>query len=491
MHKGRILIVDDDAAVRGVLEAILAHTGRYETDFAENGRAGIERLRNGDYDIAFTDLTMPGASGIDFLREAAKLKPALPVVVITGDPAADTAVNAMREGARDVLAKPFTLTAVTTLADRLIGERRLLSRTDDGGDRDSFITRLNADLFRKLHEIGVLQTISTELDGVYANSDLYQKLVEMAVRLLPVGEASFGIIEHGALRIKSSFNVAGRELPLNGVLAQVAADRRHAIASCGELNPHNGRVLGAPFLAIPFTLNSETFGILSLSQKQDGSAFTDDEVSLALTFARKAAQRIENNALYEVFYNNLINTLKSLVISIEARDSYTRHHSERVTDYSLRIAEKLGVDAEDREALRFGGYLHDIGKIGVRDTVLLKPGALTQEERGEINQHPVIGGNIMEPLRFFPREKELILHHHEHFDGSGYPGRLVGDDIPLTSRVLAVADAYDAITSTRPYRGARPQEYAVAELKKGAGTQFDGRIVNAFSQALGDPVFSS
>jgi HD-GYP domain-containing protein (c-di-GMP phosphodiesterase class II) len=123
----------------------------------------------------------------------------------------------------------------------------------------------------------------------------------------------------------------------------------------------------------------------------------------------------------------------------------------------------------------------DIGEIGVCDTILLKPGKLTAEERNEINLHPVIGGNIIKPLRFFPKQRDLIIHHHEHFNGSGYPDGLTGTTIPVTARILA-ADAYDAMTSSRPYRQARLHEHAAAELMRIANTQFDGEIVRAFLQ---------
>jgi HD-GYP domain-containing protein (c-di-GMP phosphodiesterase class II) len=208
----------------------------------------------------------------------------------------------------------------------------------------------------------------------------------------------------------------------------------------------------------------------------------DDEIYVGLTFAKKAALRIENNALYEVLYNNLVNNLKSLVISIEARDSYTKQHSERVTDYALQIVEVMNICGEEKDAIQFGGYLHDVGKIGVRDTVLLKPGKLTDEEMEEIKMHPVIGDNIIKPLRFFPKERELILYHHERIDGTGYPHGISGDSIPTTVRILSVADTYDAMTSSRPYRIARTHDFAIEELKRCSGTQFDAEIVHAFMQ---------
>jgi len=486
MQKGRILIVDDDPLVRDVLAAIFFTHGQYVTESAADGMAGIEKVKSGDYDVVFTDLTMPGITGIDFMRAAVKLKPSLPVVVITGNSTIDNAINAMREGARDFITKPFNVATVTSVADRIVGEKRLLSSIDNGDNRDSFIGRLNSELFKRLQEISILQAISTELDTLYNNKDIYEKIVEMAARLLTVKEVSFGIIEVGALKMRKAVGMSERDVPLSGTLFErVVTTGRHYLASFGETNPFTGALLTAPFFAIPFAINEEVFGIMCLANKGDGTAFTDDEVSLALTFAKKAAQRIENNALYEVFYNNLINTLKSLVISIEARDSYTKDHSERVTAYALRIADAMHLNAEERDALAFGGYLHDIGKIGVRDTILMKPGELTPEERAEINLHPVIGGNIIKPLRFFPKERDLILHHHENFDGSGYPDGLAGTNIPVTARILAVADAYDAMTSSRPYRPSRTHKLAAAELLRCSHSQFDAEIVRAFLQTLG------
>lgn len=483
MEKGTILIVDDDPLVRGVLSDIFSPAEGYATECAEDGREGIGKLLEHAYDIIFTDLTMPGMTGIDFLREAKKIKPSLPVVVITGHSTMENAINAMKEGARDFITKPFNVRTVMSVADRILGETRLLGKIFAQNDYETFIGRLNSELFKKLQEINVLQSVTTELDELSDNKEVYGRVVEMASRLLRVQEASFGIVENGILRIKHAIGAPEQDIPIAGTLIErVLQTGKYHVASFGETNPHTGAPLTSPFFSIPFAMNNEVFGIINLSKKGDGASFTEDEISLALTFAKKAAQRIENNALYEVFYNNLINTLRSLVISIEARDSYTKQHSERVTAYALQIAEVMELAPEDKDALRFGGYLHDIGKIGVRDTVLTKPTRLTPEETAEIRLHPVIGGNIIKPIRFFPRERDLILHHHENFDGSGYPDGLAGEAIPLIARVLAVADAYDAMTSSRPYREALTHARAVDELTRCSDSQFDSRVVRAFLQ---------
>ncbi|MDA8083985.1 MAG: response regulator [Nitrospiraceae bacterium] len=480
-EKGSVLIVDDDPVVRNVLLDILGSVGGYRTDVAVDGLDGIEKLKQRQYDIVFTDLTMPRMNGMDLLRETKKLNPAQSVVVITGFSTLDNAINAMKEGARDFITKPFKINTVVSIADRIVGEKKLLGRLSEPGEGGTAMERLNKELFRSLYEIGIFHMVSTELDGIFNNREVYESLVDMASRLLNVREASFGIVDNGSLKVENALGTTVQRISINGtVLEKVISAKSYYIAPPGELNPHTGAPLSCPFFSIPFIMNDEVFGILNLANKADGTAFTDYEISLAAAFAKKAALRIENNALYEVFYNNLVNTLKSLVTSIEARDSYTKQHSERVTSYSLQIAEQMEVCPEERDIISFGGYLHDIGKIGVRDTVLLKPGRLTEEEMLEIKLHPVIGDNIIKPIKFFPRERELIRNHHEHFDGTGYPDGLAGNRIPLIVRIIKIADTYDAMTSSRPYRKALSHEIAIEELKKYSWTQFDGDAVHAF-----------
>jgi putative nucleotidyltransferase with HDIG domain len=426
---------------------------------------------------------MPRLNGMDFLKETRNAAPGLPVVVITGFSSIDNAVNAMKEGARDFITKPFKIDAVLTIANKIIGEQRLLQKVSRCDDSDDTVSKLNSELFKSLHEIGILQSISNEIDGIFSNREIYQKLVEMVSRLFMVKEASFGIVEKGNIKFEAAIGSAAKYASIDGTLfSAVMKSGSYYMALPGEINPHDGMPLKSPFFSIPLSMNSEVFGILSISSKADGTAFTDYEISLALTFARKAALRIENNALYEVFYNNLVNTLRSLVTSIEARDAYTRDHSERVAAYALQIADIIGLGGEEKDIIRFGGYLHDIGKIGVRDTILLKPGRLTDDEFSEIRLHPVIGDNIIKPIKFFPRERELIRHHHERFDGKGYPDGLAGDKIPIIVRIMNVVDTYDAMTSSRPYRTARTHEFAVEELLKCSDSQFDGEVVRAFLQ---------
>ncbi|MCX7794613.1 MAG: response regulator [Thermodesulfovibrionales bacterium] len=475
MDKPSILVIDDDNVVREVLYQIITGMGM-TCELAENGKEGIERLKLHPCDLILTDITMPVMDGLQFLREIKDITPFTPVAIITGYPTFENAVEAMREGARDFIVKPFNVEKIRTTIDRLLKEKRLIGNPLSGKED------LKKELIKRLQEIAILQSICSELDELYDNRLIYERIVEMVSRLLMARDVAFGIIKNGVLKIEASTVLIKKEIPLSEPLQRVMKNGSTLLLKEGERNPLNELPLCSQLLLIPLIINGEVFGILSISNKIDEKSFSEDEIYLAQTFGKKVSLRIENNALYELFYNNLLNTLKSLIASIEARDSYTKQHSERVTNYALEIAEVMGLGAEDKECIKFGGYLHDIGKIGVRDTVLLKPSTLTEEEMAEIRLHPVIGESIVRPLKFLPAERELILHHHERFDGRGYPHGLAGERIPILARILAVADTYDAMTSARPYRPALGHEFAIEELRNNAGSQFDPMVVKAFLQ---------
>ena len=178
----------------------------------------------------------------------------------------------------------------------------------------------------------------------------------------------------------------------------------------------------------------------------------------------------------------------ALAAAVEAKDPYTEAHTHRVAESARRIGARMGLPAEDLDALYRGGIIHDIGKIGVPDEILLKPGALDPEEQSRMHLHPVIGENIVAPLQTGANLLPMIRHHHEHYDGSGYPDRLAGDEIPLLARIVSVCDAYDALTNDRPYRQGQPLEQALAVLRRGAGGQWDPQVVQLMVDEVRRPI---
>ena len=182
--------------------------------------------------------------------------------------------------------------------------------------------------------------------------------------------------------------------------------------------------------------------------------------------------------------NAYLESIQTLRYTVEAKDSYTRGHSDRVADFSVLIGKYLNLSEEDLKVLRIGGLFHDIGKIGVPDSILLKEAKLTSEEYSEIKNHPSIGKQILSNASIFKDMIPIVYHHHERFDGTGYPAGLAGENIPLFARIAAVADTFDAMTSNRVYRAALPLDTVIAEIERCKGTQLDPHIADVFLDIL-------
>ena len=194
-----------------------------------------------------------------------------------------------------------------------------------------------------------------------------------------------------------------------------------------------------------------------------------------------------NNELkdtYDKLEKAYMESIETLRKTVEAKDVYTRGHSDRVSEYSVLIGEKLGLKEEDIRILRIGGLFHDIGKIGVPDSILLKDAKLTDDEYSQIKNHPSIGAHILSNASIFAEMIPIVMHHHERYDGRGYPSRLAGEEIPYLARITTVADTFDAMTSVRPYRNALPLEVVKEEIAKCSGTQFDPQIAKVFLEIL-------
>ncbi len=251
-------------------------------------------------------------------------------------------------------------------------------------------------------------------------------------------------------------------------------------AQAGMLKEGSG-----PFLRydLPLKIGEKTIGVFELIRHAT-EEMDDGERQMLETLASQASIAIENARLFEDTQRIYYDTLKSLAKALEARDDYTRGHSERVAELSLATAHELGSSEEDCSIIFNSALLHDIGKIGIRDSVLLKPRQLSDEEMEIIRKHPTYGNAILGPLKFLGEVAVLVKHHHERWDGSGYPTGLKGENIPFASRIIGVVDTYDAMTSTRPYRQAMTHETAVQEIRRQAGRQFDPQVVDGFLRVI-------
>ena len=267
--------------------------------------------------------------------------------------------------------------------------------------------------------------------------------------------------------------VAANHGLLSGVLWLTRGPDR---MSSGALRPGVGVGLSGRLLLSD--LGYAAYGLLIAALWSVVGPFAPLLVLIPLFVARWAvAQFAEQQKAYEA-------TVGALCQAVETKDFYTRGHSDRVSRGSVMIAREIGMRGERVEAIRYAGMLHDVGKLGVPTKVLQKTGKLTEEEYAAIQLHPMRGLDIVREIGFLDEALAGIMHHHERIDGRGYPMGLAGEEIPEFARVLAVADAFDSMTSTRSYRGARPVDEAIEELRKWSGTQFDPAFVDAFVAAL-------
>jgi len=245
-------------------------------------------------------------------------------------------------------------------------------------------------------------------------------------------------------------------------------------------------------LAVPVRLKGSVNGFMGIINFNPKKAYQTGDMSLLTSLAAQMSMSITNAELYRNLRNLLLGVIKTLVFSIEAKDSYTKGHSERVSHLTMTIAGNMGLSPAEKDALQWAAILHDIGKIGVPEGILTKPGKLTDAEFMHIKEHPEKGYRILTPIVQLNNSLDGIRYHHERFDGSGYPSGLKGKDIPLYARVIAVADTFDAMTSNRAYRSKLTHKDTIAEIIRVRGKQLDPEVVDVFIKILEEgPVLKS
>ncbi|MGE5280137.1 MAG: HD domain-containing phosphohydrolase [Deltaproteobacteria bacterium] len=268
--------------------------------------------------------------------------------------------------------------------------------------------------------------------------------------------------------------------------------KKIAAGSEETLVVQNGRPIVIPGAAgktetsvcVPLKHKEKTIGVFSLSGKVGEGDFSQDDIYLLANIATQTAVAIVNERLNLDAEQTYKQTVSALALAVEARDTYSRGHSDRVSRYAVMTARHIGLDPEVIQRIQDAAELHDVGKIGIEDEILRKPGPLTPDEARIMRKHPEIGESIVKPIHSLSNLCDLIRHHHEFLDGSGYPDGLKGEKIGAGVRILTIADAYDAMTSDRPYRKAKTHEEAVAELRKCAPSHYDEKLVDAFIAAF-------
>ena len=486
----KILVLDDDEMILEVFKDFFDRKETYSILTARDGVEGLEICQQNKVDFCFTDLNMPGMDGIKFTNKIHELDNTIPVVVITGYPTMDNAIATLRHGVVDFLVKPFHISEIELTIKRALEQKKLfvenmLLKEEIKGKKR--LESLNRDLSDKVKDLNILNLILEKVDPVTSGSDLFDLIVNLSAGITGSDEAHFYIVNDTGerpTRIASFCRGAngtdqGRQNCIEEVLVKRMSDGIPLLIKDGY-DESLAKAGIRSLIAMPLKIREKVFGILAAIVMEGSVRFTEKDVYYLNFIATRAGFVIENVGLYENIYENLFATLYAFVQAIEVRDPYTKQHSSRVTEFAVTTAKEMGCSSVELDVLNFSGHLHDIGKIGIPDSILLKPGRLTEGEYEIIKTHPVIGANIIGHLQLMSEEQKIIRHHHERWDGNGYPDGLKGESIPFLSRILAVADVYDAMASDRAYRKKLADEVVLETIRQGAGTQFDTEVVYAF-----------
>ena len=463
IEKPRVLVVDDESSIRELLTELLQFEG-YTVLSAHSGELALQTLESGPVDVMLTDLKMPGMGGLELLGRAREVCADMVAVMMTGFGTVEAAVTAMKHGAFDFLLKPFEPEAVLVVVRKALSQLRL--------------RRENSELREELN----LYQLSEAIAG---NMPLDKKLSTVAELV----QENFGVEGVSIVTQERSGNApfvtrhqSGQSPKLQWPALFDAHRRGESVLGSGTEFALDQEP--ASFASVPMKVGGNLIGMLSVHHRDSEDAISASQYRALSVYSGRAAEAIEADRAQRALKETFTETIEGFARALEAKDTYTAGHSDRVAEYSALIACEMGLEMPEIDRVRHGGLLHDIGKIGIRSTELNKPQKLAPDEYLMFQSHPVIGRRIIEPISFLVYLVPCVYHHHESFDGSGYPERLSGEDIPLEARILSVADSYDAMTTDRPYRKALPHDIALKELKRCADRQFDPRVVDAFLAAI-------
>ena len=444
-RRKRILVADDEPLLRRMYESYLSNEG-YEVVCASDGEEAIQRARALGPDLVITDVKMPRTDGYEVCRALKEDRDTrhVPVVIVSALGAELDVDRGFQAGANEYLTKPLDLEELRERIDSIFrgiekrGRETVLVTVPDGVERSAL-------------EYGLAQQ-GFEAVGASDGEEALVLARELSPSLAIV-DAQLPGIDAGTFAARLRETPKGREVPLVLLVGKGA-----------RLGPGARKQVGAQAsLTKPYTIDRVVAVIERILGERRARSASELEMVLQM--------------------------VASLANALEAKDAYTRGHSDKVARYSRLIAKKLGLEKEQVREVQLAAQLHDIGKIGIRDSVLLKPDKLDELEMKIMMTHPAIGADVMSPIARLKNVVPMVRHHHERWDGKGYPQKIGANEIPLGARIIAVADTFDSCTQNRPYRRAMTFERAFAILEECKGTQLDAEVVKAMRDV--EPTLSS
>ncbi len=490
----KLLIVEDQPAVREVVAEIAGELSE-SVQVTQVGSLGEARtvLVSDEWSGLITDMSLGDGNVLELIANLKEEGVSIPpTILMSGFLTSARMAQALQLGIEHVLAKPFAPDVLLECLEKMLSKHPEAVKPSEKPKRPiRSADRLLPEMFEMDRRMGLVYRMFDEIPSHHDVSSVCASALNLAVevvharggflaffernqhKLVLVANQGMGEVDASCSLDATHFHplIAGEE-----ELIQSSRLEPKGICWPGLNEPHH--------IAIPVRLQGVAMGVLCLLEPASGEALKGETRQILGLLVKELDTLLDNRAVHAALADNMRETLIALVRSLEARDRYTRDHSGRVGALSAIFAEDLGLDQDHVDLIRTGGLLHDIGKCGIPDAVLLKPGRYTENEFAIMKAHPAIGDNILKNMDTMVRERLMLRHHHERYDGLGYPDRLAGEDIPLDARIVCVADAIDAMTTHRVYRMARPLSFCLEQLKAGSGTQFDPRVVEVAIAAI-------
>ena len=486
--RGNILVVDDDPNVVEIITESLMSRG-YTTEFALDGESALRKYDEFLPDLVVLDVVLPRKDGFAVCDEirSRDINRDVPVIMISGNAIPENMLEGFKSGAQDYIKKPFSVKEMIAKVDNLLSQasrgrdlreknEHLEDEIQKGADD---IQRVNKELKKKVLDLRSIFDLSQDLNRLQDPEELINVFFLTIAGQLGIGSVCLFFAPNEAESHLSYFGGRGiRDSVLRTVrLSRETGMSHFLLTQKGRLDLRSDempdgtrreiefmRDMGFHY-CYPLIVKSSMIGIVFLGAKVSDQEYSENDWEVFRSICSSFATGLENARLYSELQSTYLSTIKVLVSTIEAKDSYTRGHTDRVAMFARLIAEEMGLDKTDLETVSFGAALHDIGKLGVFEDILNKPGELTDGEWEIVRSHPEVGANIIKNMKFLEAASDLVRHHHERLDGRGYPDGLRGDQISLGARIVAVADSFDAMTSDRPYRTAFGYEEALEQLK--------------------------
>lgn len=469
----RILVVDDEVLICELVQELLEAEGAVVVTEVD-GRAAMLRLEDEPFDLVLTDLRLGNnIDGMQVLEHALRFHPDVVVILMTGFPTLENAVQSLKSGAYDYITKPFTVDSLRAVVRRALEHLRL--------------RRENIQLREAMNLKRITEVLGTTLEL----NEILEVVLQSALNEF---QADFGAVlldnpDRRQVRLAAALGNGSEPVDLSPLYPQSSHEdwrkgsRDPVLVNTGEEAPFPcplySRSHRRSAMSVPLQAKGEFIGVLHVSRDRLPQSFTEGNLKTLGMIASQATYAIEKAQLYDSLHRDYLAIIRALANAVEAKDPYTRGHGDRVVKYTRVIGAELGLGSQDLDKLKVAAILHDIGKIGIRDEVLLKPGKLTDDEYIEMKLHPIIGDRILGPIRSLDDVRVWVYQHHERIDGKGYPEGIGGSDLSLPSRALIVAEVFDALVTERAYKPAWPIPKVLSFLSENVDTHFDRDIVDA------------